>query len=119
MDLHVAREAFEDELEKIGEAMAHQPPLPARKTASARQERTPEYMAPEQPRGIDADLFKAASFDIKKALKSGLEEGGPALGATLGAALAAGHGKPALSGAALGYGVGALPELLHSKSHKG
>ena len=41
-----------------------------------------------------------------------LGEVGPALGATLGAGLAGAKGANPLSGAALGYGVGSLPEIL-------
>lgn len=60
----------------------------------------------------------AGNFDKKHMLKAMLEEGGPALGATLGAGIAAGYGKPALTGAALGYGAGSIPELLRGHGKK-
>lgn len=67
------------------------------------------------------DMLKAAgsstvklssSFDRKAALEALVGEAGPALGATLGAGVAGGLGKNPLSGAAMGYGVGSIPELL-------
>lgn len=82
----------------------------------------PEVRARAKHAGIDplqmkaaVEVIKQATFSKAKALKAMLEEGGPALGATLGAGVAAGYDKPALSGAAIGYGVGALPELTHGK----
>ena len=70
----------------------------------------------------DADAagkrLKQAAFDWRAGARAAMEEGGPALGATLGAALAGAKGKSPLSGAAMGYGIGALPELLSSKKHK-
>lgn len=60
----------------------------------------------------------ASSFDRKAALEALIGEVGPAAGATIGATLAGGLGKSPLSGAAMGYGVGSIPELLlHRKGH--
>jgi hypothetical protein len=61
---------------------------------------------------IDPQLFKSATFNLKDALTAVREEGLPALGATLGAGVAKGFGRPALTGAAIGYGLGAVPEIL-------
>jgi hypothetical protein len=54
-------------------------------------------------------------FDKKKALEALLAEGGPALGATLGAGAMGGMGKNPLTGAALGYGMGSIPEMILSR----
>lgn len=57
------------------------------------------------------------AFDRAAALEALKSEAGPALGAIGGAGLAAGLGKSPLSGAALGYGAGSLPEILLGKKH--
>jgi len=49
---------------------------------------------------------------MKKFLEGAAGEDGPALGATLGAGIAGMRGGNPLSGAAMGYGVGSLPEML-------
>lgn len=85
------------------------------KFASALTDAARAKLAPKAENKPGAVGEKKAAFSAKDALKGALEEGGPALGATLGAGVAAGFGKSPLSGAAMGYGVGALPELLHHK----
>jgi hypothetical protein len=45
-------------------------------------------------------------------------EAGPAVGATLGAGLAKAYGIDPLAGAAAGYGIGAIPEVVHALTHK-
>lgn len=50
----------------------------------------------------------------KKALTAGLAELGPAAGAVGGAALAGALDINPLAGAAAGYGVGAIPEIVHA-----
>jgi hypothetical protein len=56
------------------------------------------------------------SFDPKGAIHAGLAEAGPALGATAGAALMGGMGRNPLTGAAAGYGLGSIPEMLLGRS---
>lgn len=67
--------------------------------------------------------FEAMSNELQKVavgpamakfLEGAKGEAGPALGATLGAGIASMRGGNPLSGAALGYGVGSLPEMLAS-----
>lgn len=54
-----------------------------------------------------------------KAFKSGIRgEAGPAAGATLGAGLASMYGVNPLAGAAAGYGVGALPDIIAGIAHR-
>lgn len=54
---------------------------------------------------------------LQKFLEGARGEAGPALGATLGAGIASMRGGNPLSGAALGYGVGSLPEMLMAGRH--
>jgi hypothetical protein len=59
---------------------------------------------------------------MKKFIEGAKGEAGPALGATIGAGLASATGGNPLSGAALGYGAGSLPEMILShraKAHVG
>jgi hypothetical protein len=67
---------------------------------------------------MDAHAVKHAfaivkkAFNVGEALRHGATEAGPAAGATLGAALMGGMGKNPLTGAAAGYGLGSLPEMI-------
>lgn len=54
---------------------------------------------------------------MKKFIEGAKGEAGPALGATVGAGIASMRGGNPLSGAALGYGVGSLPEMLMTAKH--
>lgn len=67
-----------------------------------------------------AMVFLKVAFNVGEAVHHGLAEAGPAAGATLGAALMGGMGKNPLTGAAAGYGLGSLPEMLlsHGKGKK-
>lgn len=47
-----------------------------------------------------------------------LSEVGPAAGAVLGAGAANMYGVSPLAGAAAGYGLGAIPEIVHSIRHR-
>lgn len=85
----------------------------------------PGMVKEKKAAGVDVGVFKVAAafvkeaaFDVGKALHSGLAEAGPAIGATAGAALAGGLGKNPLSGAAMGYGAGSIPEMLLGNGKK-
>jgi hypothetical protein len=67
-----------------------------------------------------AFVFLKEAFNVGEAVHHGLAEAGPAAGATLGAALMGGMGKNPLTGAAAGYGLGSLPEMIlsHGKGKK-
>jgi hypothetical protein len=45
-------------------------------------------------------------------------EAGPAIGATLGAGLASAYNVNPVAGAAAGYGIGAIPEIIHGIRHR-
>lgn len=49
---------------------------------------------------------------------SALSELGPAAGAVLGAGVANAYGISPLAGAAGGYGLGAIPEIVHAIRHR-
>jgi hypothetical protein len=58
-------------------------------------------------------LSKAAGEALKKFISGAKGELGPAVGATLGAGVGKMVGIDPLAGAAAGYGIGALPEIIH------
>lgn len=66
----------------------------------------------------DSSFKGAASGKLKLFMEGAKGEFGPALGATLGAGVAKMHGIDPLAGAAAGYGVGALPEVIHGIRHR-
>lgn len=51
-------------------------------------------------------------------MSSALSEVGPAAGAVVGAGLANAYGISPLAGAAGGYGIGAIPEIVHAIRHR-
>lgn len=55
---------------------------------------------------------------FQKFMSGAKGEAGPAIGATLGAGLAKAYGVDPLAGAAAGYGIGALPEVVHALTRK-
>lgn len=66
------------------------------------------------------ELAKIASSEptkLKKFWDAAKHEVGPAIGATAGAGLAAAYDKNPLAGAAIGYGAGAMPDLIFGKGH--
>ena len=56
---------------------------------------------------------KKPSFNWHNARHAAIEEVGPAAGAVLGSTIASGYGASPLAGAALGYGVGSIPQLAY------
>jgi hypothetical protein len=72
-------------------------------------------------KSVANELVKSGALkdlDWNKAYEGFKGEVGPALGAIGGATLAGAAGKNPLSGAAMGYGVGAMPEMIWGKGHK-
>ena len=55
---------------------------------------------------------------LKKFFAGVREEVGPAIGATIGAGFAKMYGVSPVAGAAAGYGVGAIPEIIHGIRHR-
>jgi len=68
------------------------------------------------PQAVAGEVAKSR---MGKFLHGAKGELGPAIGATLGAGLAKMYGVDTLAGAAGGYGVGALPEIIHAIRHRG
>jgi hypothetical protein len=58
-------------------------------------------------------IMKKPGFNWRHAGHSFAEELGPASGAVLGATVAGGYGISPLAGAAMGYGVGAVPQIAY------
>ena len=80
-------------------------------------------MSPTTERAFWDELEKIAQEGVGPTGMKGFLHGvggeiGPAAGATLGAGLAKAYGANPLSGAALGYGVGSLPEMIISAIKK-
>lgn len=68
--------------------------------------------------GMSRAITKISAFDRKRFLEGARGELGPAVGATLGAGAAnALHVSP-VAGAAAGYGLGAIPEIIHGIRHR-
>jgi hypothetical protein len=145
MNLDAVRAAFYEELNKIGADLAGSaqksevyrdvakkypkiaaPAKGKEKDSNMGGPTAPEsYNAMPLPKSFSAPsiggagMGKAgASSEFGRFLEGARGEIGPALGATLGAGFVKMKGGDPLSGAALGYGVGSLPELLHSRLHK-
>jgi len=55
---------------------------------------------------------------LKNFISGAAHEAGPALGATLGAGLAKAYGVDTLAGAAAGYGLGSLHDVVHGIRHR-
>ena len=79
---------------------------------------TPDLAAITAAAFMDEFSKLSASAGMKAFLEGAKHEVGPALGAVTGAGLAKATGFDPLAGAAAGYGLGAMPDIVHAVREK-